>query len=546
MQNHASIKQLMIASNALTDVSGLRGMDGLKTLSIYGDKLETIGPVGRLPRLDAINLSCYRLKTLAGLEEVTTPTKLNLRCDKLTSLKGIEGMSSLAAVNIYECNSLIDLNELENKNLIRTLSLVSCKSLSDIEPLNSLDEVVSLRIHDCQAIRDISPIAAMTSLTRLEVSQTQVKDLRHFTALENLTDLTLSSSVFKSLKQAEKLSQLELLSLSGCDGLERFDGLREMVNLKHLNLSHCDELRTLKPIQNLSKLQSLNLSFVKNRIHDMDLINKLPTLAKLEMREVPWLQDVDFFSNRCGVKELRLGGCDSLVNFSGLKKLSKLKFLDLQKCNSLKSLEAFKTLPLLTYLNLRECSAFQSCVGIENLPALEELDLTDTAVERLRFTHANLQILDTFRCQRLKEIDVSGLDKIQNLKLSSCKSLKTVCGLSRLHWLQEVCVSANESLESVGVLSDLPELLTLNIHSCPKLKMVTMIDCNSLSDIPKTEAGDGLDELWMENCEALTYMGPLDVYAKKLTIKNCGISQLAADRYRELHPEIQFDYEPKQ
>ena len=49
--------------------------------------------------------------------------------------------------------------------------------------------------------------------------------------------------------------------------------------------------------------------------------------------------------------------------------------------------------------------------------------------------------------------------------------------------------------------------------------MLTVIDCNSLSDIPKTEAGDGLDELWMENCGALTYMRPLDVYAKKLTIK---------------------------
>ena len=121
-----------------------------------------------------------------------------------------------------------------------------------------------------------------------------------------------------------------------------------MVNLKHLNLSHCDELRTLKPIQNLSKLQTLDLSFVKNRIHDMDLINKLPTLDKLEMREVPWLQDVDFFSNRCGVTELRLGGCDSLVNFSGLNKLSKLKLLDLHKCNYLKSLEAFKSLRLLT------------------------------------------------------------------------------------------------------------------------------------------------------------------------------------------------------
>ena len=47
---------------------------------------------------------------------------------------------------------------------------------------------------------------------------------------------------------------------------------------------------------------------------------------------------------------------------------------------------------------------------------------------------------------------------------------ENVCGLNGLPALTVLSVDHNKSLETVDVLSDLPQLSSINIEACPKLK----------------------------------------------------------------------------
>ena len=282
----------------------------------------------------------------------------------------------------------------------------------------------------------------------------------------------------------------------------------------------------------------------------MDLINKLPSLMTLEMQESPWLEDVNFFSARCPIEVFILRDCDSLENLSSMNKLSKLRVLNMTGCDSLESLAVLKTLPSLIELKLNECSKFQSCEGLENLLGLQDLDISRTAVKKFCLRHDNLSSFMATGCNLLKEVDVSGLAAIYEIDLENCKSLETVHGLIGLHSLVLLNVVNCKSLESIGAISDLPELSYVDARTCPKLKKLKIANCATLEAVWKIDGAETFDELWFERCELLS--DPMfrfpeeDVTLKKLTIKNCKVSQEDASQFRTMYPEVEFVYEPNQ
>ena len=211
-------------------------------------------------------------------------------------------------------------------------------------------------------------------------------------------------------------------------------------------------------------------------------------------------------------------------------------------------MKALKSLPSLTSLGLSGCSKLQSCSGIENLTALEYLDVGKTAVHDLSLTHSSLQSLTVNECSELTAVDFSGLNGIQQIALWKCKSLKTVRGLNGLHSLETLSVVHNESLETVGVLLDLPQLISIDIKGCPKLLKLKVIDCNCYDSFYELSEGE-VKELWIERCDGLKDLGiygPEEVLFKKLTIKDCGISEREAACFQTRYPEIEFVYEAKQ
>ena len=332
------------------------------------------------------------------------------------------------------------------------------------------------------------------------------------------------------------------------------------------------EFKTIKLIQNLKKLEDLHIGSLKNKIDDLELLNGFPKLQSLSMSNAPWLQDVNFFDEGRAIVSLRLKDCDSLidlsgvstlsklinltlddcdalVDFSGLNRLPKLKNLSFKNCDSIETLAVFKTitsLPKLTNLDLTGCSNFQSCDGIEHLPTLTILDITNTGVKKLSPKHPTLQILMALGCTDLEDFDASGLGGINTLHLSNCKSLKTVRGLNGLQSLEDVNLGNCESLETIGVLSDLPTLFWVDLTGCCKIKKLRVIYCHSLLEMDVSSIS-ALEELWIEDCHA--YPDPEDFeiknrLLKKLTLKNCRLSQEQADLLRKRLPEVEFVYEP--
>ena len=368
----------------------------------------------------------------------------------------------------------------------------------------------------------------VTMLTYHNREITSLDSLKPFKHLEKLRLNCPKLIDIEALRQFPKLEELDFYGIfEGCESLEDFEVLSDLVHLKKLEFTRCDELKTLKPIQNLKNLKTLEINNCKNEINDLELINELQSLTKFELYKIPWVTDVSFLTD----------------------KLSKLKTLKIRRCKSIESLDSFNMLPQLKMLDLNSCENFQSCAGIEKFSGLTYLIVDQTAVKKLCLKHQNLHILSASENLLLEEVDVSGLAGIRSINLRRCKNLKSVRGLSHLQSLEEIDVAWCKSLETVGVLSDLPELSKIDLALCPKLKQLKIVNCDRLIGLTQIDCAEELEDLWIENCQAfISLKDPFyrKVSVKKLTIKNCGVSREEADQFRKRYPEIEFDYEPRQ
>ena len=262
-------------------------------------------------RLRKLNLTDYGWKKLNDEIFKIKPTiKLRLYAGEeldLTFLKNLPDLENLS----LELHTLGNDAEIAQLKKLKNFSLVS--NQTDFSFLHNLEcplETLFIATDESKyAKSDLSAILKFKQLKSLSVGRYNKNLAQIVTALPELEELVLTSvSALKNINFITEKQTLKKLQLNQC-GIDDYDSIKNLKNLKALGLSRPAKLESLDFISELTDLQYLFLQTVNNP-------TKFPNIGHLHK-----------------LKRVVLYSVKSIMDFSTLSKATSLKefaFYDIQ------------------------------------------------------------------------------------------------------------------------------------------------------------------------------------------------------------------------
>ncbi len=265
------------------------------------------------------------------------------------------------AKKLEEVNAITGAQNLSSLDLSGT-------DLKDLRAVSLLNNVQKLDISDTRIDpKDLALLAQMPKLTSLAVRNLSIKDITYITNnLTNLIELDISgNNKISDLNDIQNLKNLRILKASNT-GLTNLNDLTNFTQITSLDVSNNNlsslSISDVPLLVNLFNLSEINFSGTKIKDEFLNAyfgaIANRNTLKKFVLRN---------YFNRAVE-----GGCDKINivdNFSNLSKLTQLEYIDLHGngCN----LEGY------SQAGLTMTSLFSSMMN------LKYLDISDTAVWNL-------------------------------------------------------------------------------------------------------------------------------------------------------------------
>lgn len=254
----------------------------------------------------------------------------------------------------------------------RKTGLTQTATDSDIKQIT---EIETLDISGNQFLTTIAPLSQLTNLKRLDMSDTNIDDIKPIRNLTKLEELNISNTPvenLEALKYAHALRYLELQNTA----VTNLATVERLTKLHLLNISDTD-IRDLKPISGLPELKVLNIA-------------NTPLFTLNGLTPIKSLEEVNFTST-------------SINNLTPLSELEKLQIIkaDSTPISSLHPLGKLQNLKVLS-INYTTVSTLSP---LNDIPNLERIycDITLISKEAARdFMEANPGVLVIFESDDLK------------------------------------------------------------------------------------------------------------------------------------------------
>ncbi len=410
--------------------------------------------------------SSFGKEASGGSEEtqVTIPDA-NLRA----AIETVMGKSSGASITRVEMASLTSLEA----------------SDSDIRDLIGLEFATGLTRLDLfdNSISDLTPVSGLTNLTTLILSYNSISDLTPISGLTNLTTLILSYNTITDISPLSGLTNLTLLILSG-NLFSDISPLSGLTNLTSLNLSY-NSISDLTPLSGLTNLTFLSL-YDGTIIGDRSVLSRLFNLSEANIPDA---------NLRAAIKIVMGKGSDDPITDFEMGFLSELEApnSNIRDLTGLEFATGLTNLDLGTefvsrvgYVNSNHISDFSPLSGLTNLRRLDlggnsisDLSALSGAISRL----TRLERLDLDNNSISDVSPLSGLTNLRQLWLfrNSISDLSPLSGLTNLERL----ILFSNNISDISALSGLTRLERLDL------------DNNSISDVSSLSGLTNLEWLWL-------------------------------------------------
>lgn len=198
----------------------------------------------------AVSEPCNNLADLKSLKNLRVLVLDNQGIEELPDLSGLP----LQKVSLCS-NQLTDISGLSKNTGIQVLWLKK-NPLSDLTGISALTQLTEIDISDTQ-VSDVKPlknaplrnlyceytnvdnqevIAEFTDLSALRMSHADENVIKMVSEYTNLHMLGLYDSQVTTLKSFRNLKKLESLDLSGCENLMHLEGVEQLANLNYLGI----------------------------------------------------------------------------------------------------------------------------------------------------------------------------------------------------------------------------------------------------------------------------------------------------------------------
>eukprot|EP01018_Ginkgo_biloba_P036119 Gb_11158 [translate_table: standard] len=550
----ARIKWCSQLKTILCDMSQMNELEVLHVS--HCPNVTEIRGLGSLQSLIELELrNCWEIAELPPLPRGLVQARIKW-CSRLKTMSfDMSQMNELKVLHVSDWVSLTGLPMLGSLKSLTELELRRCRWLAELPPLPR--GLVQARIEGCSRLKTISfDMSQMNELKVLHVSQCEsITELPNLGSLESLKKLVLRSceelaelpALPRGLVQAliERCSQLKTIS---------FD-MSQMNELKVLHVSHSESLTELPGLGSLKSLTELELT-------NCPKLSKMPHLPRgLVQTRIEWcsqLKTILFdMSQMNELKVFYVSNCESLTELRGFGSLKFLTEVELSSCGELAELpplpealvqarieecSRLKTISFdmsqvneLKVLHVSHCENLTELRGLGSLKSLTELELRNCPkLEELPPLPRGLVQARIQRCSRLKTIsfDMSQMNELKVLHVSSCQSFMEVPGLGSLKSLTEL------ELRSCTELAEMPPLprglVQACIEGCSRLKTISfdmpqtnelkvlhVSSCESLRELPGLGSLKSLTEVELMDCMELAELPPLPRGVIQDRIRGC-------------------------
>lgn len=332
LKNLKRLKGLKCSGPDVSQVKEMVSSPGqLIELSLDGP--ESLAGIGDFENLEILTLEDVKspdFKQLAPLKNLKSLTVIEDDSDPLFGSEQPKSLTDYSALSV-----LTSLERLEvESSLIREFSF--------LKPLGNLTH---LSLRDTDAI-SLDPVGDLTGLTYLELADNRsIQDYAPVCRLTNLTWLKLDKDTSQEDPDLSSLSGLVDLDISGFMSVSF---LRNMGNLRHLSIhgSNVDEISALSGLTGLESLACYSVWTYGVPLENVDFINSMLNLKVLDFsgisqggiwggyqRNTEILGDISNVFNHQGLEELYLNNCMFEIRFDKLVENPSLKVLEMREVN---------------------------------------------------------------------------------------------------------------------------------------------------------------------------------------------------------------------
>ncbi|KAL9448631.1 hypothetical protein AB3S75_016004 [Citrus x aurantiifolia] len=394
-----------------------------------------------------------------------------LRCSKLRGTFP-ECLPALQMLVIYRCEefsvSVTSLPALCN------LQINGCEELS--VSLTSLPALCNLQIGRCEEL-SVS-VTSLPALCNLQIGECKKVVGRsatdHLGSQNSVVSRDTSNQVFLAGPLKPRIPKLEELGINNIKNetyiwKSHTELLQDICSLKRLTITSCSKLQSLvaeEEEDQRQKLSEFSCRLEYLRLYICEGLVKLPqSLLSLS-----------------SLREIFIGGCNSLVSFPEVALPSKLKKIEISECDALKSLPKAwmcDTNSSLEILYIESCHSLRYIAGVQLPPSLKTLFIDECG--NIRTLTVEEGIHSSSSSSRRYNSSL-----LEHLGIRYCPSLTCIFSKNELPAtleslevgnlppsLKSLCVYGCSKLESIAErLDDNTSLKIIRIDFCEKLKIL--------------------------------------------------------------------------
>lgn len=456
------------ASNAeLTSLGGLECVQGIEQLTVAGNDIEDLGPVGGLKGLRLLDISRNPIRNLDPLADNRRLERLVARGSTLESLAPLAGASRLRHLDVSD-NAISSVNPLAELRELETLVL-SRNEVVEIDALEGLPGLVALSL-DRNAVRDIEPLRGLVNVFYLDLDQNEITDLSPTEDMFSLSFLRASANPVQTLPRFDDTAQIEDLRVREI-GLSDLDVVAPLARLRYLDAGD-NEIAELGPLQGLPALRQAYLT--NNRISSLDPLQDAGVLRILDVRGNEAVADLTPLAGAPTLDTLRVGASDQTPMGDRV---------------------AYDLGPLTTAQSLGRLVIQYGGAGIDfspiaALPFLNNIGIVDTPLQNadlaLLASLPNLRLLELSRVGLTDLSTLSAATNLQSLRLEG-NALTDISVVEQWPLLSELVLRDNPDLVDVDVIALLGSLAYLDLRGTSVDDVAALLDNQAFRD------GDRLD-----------------------------------------------------
>ena len=230
LQFAASLGQLSLAGNQISDLSPIAGLIGLHTLWINNNPISDISPVGNLKNLTVLVIDGTDVSDLTPVAGLINLKELGISTHVMSDISPLKDLKNLTRL-WFDRTQITDLSPLAGLVNLKTISTWG-SPFSDLSPLAGLTELDRLDI--CGAkLSDLSPLMGLTGLKTLYLARNGISDISPIAALTGLDRIRLEGNHITDISPLAGLTNLKWLH-AGQNEISDFsplDGIRENITL---------------------------------------------------------------------------------------------------------------------------------------------------------------------------------------------------------------------------------------------------------------------------------------------------------------------------